>query len=346
MKAIRKERPETGFTIAETNKPIYTDHEVLIKISYASICGTDLHITQWDEWSASRIKPPMTFGHEFCGIVEAVGSQVTHVRPGDYVAAEMHIPCNTCYQCMVGKRHICQNVKIAGIDLDGCYAEYISLPKDQLVKIPASIPPEHGACLDSLGNAIHAVSKGDVSGKSVLITGCGPVGLFSVAVANALGATQVYASDISEYRLDLARKAGATQVLNPQADNVNDILLDKTHGRGVDVVLEMSGNPAAIRNAFEALALGGTMILFGIPKSTVELDITNGIIFKEARVLGVNGREMFETWILMLDLLESGRLKIDDLITHRLPMDRFGEAIDLVASGQCGKIILEPWKGD
>lgn len=342
MKAVQKPAPQSGFVIATMDRPNYGPDDILIKIRLASICGTDLHITHWDEWSASRIKPPLVYGHEFCGHVEAVGDRVTHVKPGDYVSAEMHIPCDTCTQCMIGKRHICENVKIAGIDMDGCYAGYIVLPKNQVIHLPATIPPEHGACLDSLGNAVHAVSKGEVSGKSVLITGCGPVGLFSVAVAKALGATRIYASDISDYRLNLAQKAGCTQTLKADQVNIPEFILKETQGRGVDVVLEMSGNPTALKNGFQALGRGGTMVLLGIPKSTVELDITNDIIFKEAKVLGVNGREIFKTWFLMLDLLESGKLKIDDIITHRFSLDQFGEAIELVGSGQSGKVLLEP----
>lgn len=342
MKAIQKPTAEAGFVLADLERPTYGTDDVLIKVRLASICGTDLHITQWDQWSASRIQPPLVYGHEFCGFVEAVGDRVTHVKPGDYVSAEMHIPCEVCYQCMVGNRHICEHVKIAGIDLDGCYAGYIVLPKNQVIQLPLTLPPEYGACLDSLGNAVHAVSKGNVSGKSVLITGCGPIGLFSIAVANALGATRVYASDVSEYRLDLARKAGCTLAFKADEVDVRQRILEETQGRGVDVVLEMSGSPLALNSAFEALGRGGTMVLLGIPKSTVELDITNHIIFKEAKVIGVNGREIFKTWFLMLELLESGRLKIDDIITHRFRLDQFGEAIALVGSGKTGKVLLEP----
>jgi threonine 3-dehydrogenase len=342
MKAIQKPAAQSGFILADLDRPDYGPEDVLIKISLASICGTDLHITNWDEWSASRIVPPLVYGHEFCGIVEAVGDRVTHIQVGDYVSAEMHIPCETCYQCQVGKRHICENVKIAGIDLNGCYAGYIVLPRNQVIKLPDTIPKEYGACLDSLGNAVHAVSKGNVSGKSVLITGCGPVGLFSVAVSKALGATRIYASDISEYRLDIARKSGCTQAFKADEVDIAKAVHEQTENRGVDVVLEMSGNPHALKSGFQALARGGTMVLLGIPKSTVELDITNDIIFKEAKVLGVNGREIFGTWYLMLELLASGKLKIDDIITHRFRLDEFGEAIALVASGQSGKVLLEP----
>ncbi|MBY0402370.1 MAG: L-threonine 3-dehydrogenase [Cyanobacteria bacterium] len=342
MKAIRKSSPSAGFELVDVNRPEIGPDEVLIKVSLASICGTDLHITNWDEWSASRIKPPLIYGHEFCGIVEAVGETVENVAPGDFVSAEMHLPCGVCYQCMTGKFHICENVKIAGIDLDGCYAEYLKLPKRQIFKLPKSMSPAYGACLDSLGNAVHAVSKGNVSGKSVLVVGCGPIGLFSIRVAMALGATRVYASDISPYRLEMAEKAGATQVFAAHQTKVSDEIKKLTQGHGVDVVLEMSGSDIAINDGFKALKLGGTMVMLGIPKGKVTLDITQDVIFKEATIVGVNGREMFQTWFLMLELLESGKLDIDFIITHRFPLAEFGKAIELVALGNSGKILLEP----
>jgi threonine 3-dehydrogenase len=342
MMAIRKPTAEAGFEYVSVEKPEIGPDEVLIKVSLASICGTDLHITNWDAWSASRIKPPLVYGHEFCGIVEAIGQNVENVRPGDYVSAEMHLPCGICYQCMTGNYHICEDVKIAGIDLDGCYAEFVKLPKGQLIKLPPSLPPAYGACLDSLGNAVHAVSRGEVSGKTVLIIGCGPIGLFAIRTAFALGATRVYASDISPYRLEMAKTAGATQVFAADQVRVSQEIKALTHGHGVDVVLEMSGSAPALNDGFQALKLGGTVVLLGIPKGKVELDITRDIIFKAARVLGVNGREMFSTWFLMLELLESGKLDIDFIITHRFPLAEFGQAIELVARGDSGKIVLEP----
>lgn len=342
MKAIKKPSAAPGFELADVPVPEIGADDVLIKVKLASICGTDVHITQWDEWSASRIKPPLVYGHEFCGVIESVGGHVTHLKPGDYVSAEMHLTCGVCYQCMTGRGHICQDVKIAGIDRDGSYAEYIALPKTHIVPLPDSISPETGACLDSLGNAVHSVSRGDVSGKSVLVTGCGPIGLFSIAVAHALGATQVFASDISEFRLELAQKMGATRAFNPTKDDVPNEIREMTQGRGVDVVLEMAGNERALKTGFDSLTTGGTVILLGIPKAPVTVDISKDIIFKEAKVQGVNGRQIFQTWFLMLDLLTSGRLKLDPLFTHHLPLSSFGEGIELVASGQTGKVFLTP----
>jgi threonine 3-dehydrogenase len=342
MKAIRKSTAAEGFEYVEVEKPVPGPKEILIKVTLASVCGTDFHITNWDEWSANRIKPPLVYGHEFCGVVESVGEKVNGFQAGDYVSAEMHLPCGHCLQCQQGHKHICENVKIFGIDLPGCFAEYIKIPAKQVVKLPPSIKPEYGALLDSLGNSVHAVSKADVSGKTVHVVGCGPLGLFAIVLAKALGALQVYASDVSPFRLDLARKAGADAVLAADKVKVSDELKAITHGHGVDVVLEMSGSPMAINDALRGLKLGGTAVLMGIPKGTVELDISADIIFKEAKVIGVNGREIFQTWLLMLDLMAAGKLDLDFIITHQLPLSEFGQAMDLIRQGVSGKILLKP----
>ncbi len=342
MMAIQKPGPQEGFEYISVPKPEPGPQEVLIKVSLASVCGTDFHITNWDEWSASRIKPPLVYGHEFCGVIESVGQEVTHLQPGDFVSAEMHLPCGQCYQCMVGNLHICEHCQIFGIDQPGCFAEYVKLPAKQIIKLPESLTPEHGACLDSLGNAVHAVSKADVAGKTVHVVGCGPVGLFGIAVAKAMGATRVYASDIAPYRLDLARKAGATEVLAADQVKVSEAILARTAGHGVDVVLEMSGSSVAMNDAFKSLKQGGTYVMMGIPKGNVELSVSQDIIFKEAKVIGVNGREIFRTWFLMLELLESGRLEIEFIFTHHLPLSEFGQAMELIRQGKSGKILLKP----
>lgn len=343
MNAIRKPSASEGFEYVEVSKPSPGPGEVLVKVLKASVCGTDYHITTWDDWSASRIKPPLVYGHEFCGEIAEVGEGVPDsLRPGDYVSAEMHLPCGTCYQCMRGNLHICENCKIFGIDLPGCFAEYIVLPFKQLIKLPAGIPPEYGACLDSLGNSVHAVSKANVSGKTVHVVGCGPLGLFAIVTALAMGATRVYASDIAPYRLDLARKAGATEVFAADLVKVSEEILSRTDGHGVDVVLDMSGSAPAINDAFRSLTLGGTFVMMGIPKGPIELNVNDHIIFKEATVVGVNGREIFDTWFLMLELLASGKLDLGFIITHHMPMSDFGEAMALIRKGESGKILLTP----
>lgn len=342
MTAIQKAAPEAGFAVARVEKPAPGPKEVLIKVSLASVCGTDFHITSWDEWSAGRIKPPLVYGHEFCGVIEAVGDKVEALAPGDYVSAEMHLPCGRCLQCMKGNKHICEEVKIFGIDLPGCFAEYIVIPAKQVIKLPPGIKPEYGALLDSLGNSVHAVSKADVSGKTVHVVGCGPLGLFAIAVARAMGALKVFASDVSPFRLDLARQAGADAVYAADQVKVSQAIHEATHGHGVDVVLEMSGAGPAINDAFKGLKLGGTVVLMGIPKGPVSMDLSQDVIFKEAKVIGINGREIFGTWFLMVDLLEAGKLDLDFIITHRLPLTEFGQAMDLIREGVSGKILLDP----
>ncbi|MEB3286575.1 MAG: L-threonine 3-dehydrogenase [Vampirovibrionales bacterium] len=346
MKAISKPEAKAGFELIETPKPTPEKDEVLIKVSHASVCGTDFHITNWDAWSAARIKPPLIYGHEFCGVIESVGKGVKNLKPGDYVSAEMHWFCGKCPQCTLGHFHICEKGKIYGVDANGCFADYVVLPAQQIVKLPSEIPPEYGACLDSLGNAVHAVSKTDVKDQIVYVSGCGPIGLFAIAVSKAMGAKAVYASDISDYRLKLAKKAGADHVLKADQLSVSQGLLAKTEQHGVDVVLEMSGNPNAIHEAFSALKQAGVMVLMGIPKGPIDLDINRHIIFKESKVIGVNGREIFGTWEMMIDLLSGQKgyqkLDLDFIITHRLKLEQFGEAMDLIAQGKSGKIILEP----
>lgn len=342
MKAIVKSRPESGFDYTEVPKPIPGPKDVLIRVSLASVCGTDFHITEWDAWSASRIPTPMVYGHEFCGVVAEVGDKVDGFAPGDYVSAEMHLACGRCHQCQQGNRHICEQVKIFGVDLPGCFAEYVAIPAKQVVKLPENIKPEYGALLDSLGNSVHAVSRADVAGKTVHVAGCGPLGLFAIVLAKAMGALHVYASDVAPFRLDLARQAGADHVFAADQMRVSDALNQLTDGRGVDVVLEMSGNPHAINDAFKSLKLGGRVVMMGIPKGNVELDLSRDIIFKEATVIGINGREMFQTWFLMLDLLAAGKLDLDFIITHQLALADFGTAMDLIRQGVSGKILLKP----
>ncbi len=344
MKAILKPAAAEGFEYTDVPRPAVRPKDVLIKVSLASVCGTDFHITNWDEWSAGRIKPPLVYGHEFCGVVEAVGDKVEGFVPGDYVSAEMHLACGHCLQCLNGNKHICENVKIFGVDLPGCFAEYVAIPAKQVVKLPPGIKPEYGALLDSLGNSVHAVSRAEVSGKTVHVVGCGPLGLFAVAISKAMGALKVLASDVSPFRLDLARQAGADAVFSPADGPVSEAVKSHTRGHGVDVVLEMSGAAPAINDAFRGLKLGGTVVLMGIPKGPVSIDLSTDVIFKEAKVIGINGREIFGTWFLMVDLLETGKLDLDFIITHRLGLSEFGQAMDLIRQGVSGKILLDPSK--
>ncbi len=289
--------------------------DVLVRVRAASVCGTDLHIYRWDRWSAHRIHPPLIFGHEFCGIVEKVGAEVSTVREGDFVSAEMHLSCGRCFQCRTGQSHICQNVRIIGIDADGCFAEFVKIPESNIWKIDPAIPVDYAAVLDPLGNAVHTVLAGEVAGLSLAITGCGPIGLFAIAVARACGAFPIFASEPHPYRLKLAEKMGASVAIDPSKTDAVAAVLNETRGVGADVVLEMSGNPQAVRQAFQMLRRGGRISLLGIPSKPLELDLAGDVIFKGASVQGINGRRVFETWYKMQALLKSGALDLSPLIT-------------------------------
>ena len=342
MQAIVKAEPKPGAQLQQVPVPEIGLREVLVRVRAASICGTDLHIYRWDRWSSRRIHPPLVFGHEFCGEVETVGEEVTSVRAGDFVSAEMHVACGLCHQCRTGQSHICQHVRIIGIDADGCFAEFVKIPESNIWKIDPAIPVEYAAILDPLGNAVHTVLAGEIAGLSVAITGCGPIGLFAIAIARASGAHPIFATEIHPFRQRLAEKMGATQVLDPRKVDPVAELLNQTGGEGADVVLEMSGHPKAIRQAFQMLRRGGRISLLGIPSKPLELDLANDIIFKGAVVQGINGRRVFETWYKMQTLLKSGALDLSALITDRLPMAKFEEGMERLLSGNASKVLLYP----
>lgn len=342
MKALRKTRPGRGAELQSVSVPTIGPNEVLVRVRAASICGTDLHIYAWDPWSASRIKPPLTFGHEFCGTVERVGEEVTAVAPGDFVSAEMHINCGHCHQCRVGQPHVCQNLKIIGIDRDGCFAEFVSIPARNIWKIDPAIPEHYAAILDPLGNAVHTVLAGEIAGQTVAITGCGPIGLMAIAVAKACGSSAVFATEVNAHRRALALAMGADEALNPAEADVVARVRAATGGTGVDVLLEMSGHPTAIRQGFQMLRAGGRASLLGLPSQPVTFDLVADIIFKGATVQGIFGRRMFETWVQMTALLKAGRLKLEPLFSERLALDRFADAFSLLQGGQAGKILFYP----
>jgi len=317
--------------------------DVLVRVKAASICGTDLHIYGWDRWSQGRIKPPLTLGHEFCGTVERMGDEVTAVKPGDFVSAEMHVNCGHCRQCRLGQAHICQNLRIIGIDQDGAFADFVRIPASNVIKLDPDIPEHYGAILDPLGNAVHTAFSGAISGCNLAVTGCGPIGLFAIGVAKAAGAARVLASDISPYRLELARKMKADLVLDASRGDFVERAMEATGGVGLDGVLEMSGNPAAVRDGLAALRSGGRLSLLGLPKEPFELDWNRLVIFKGVTVHGIIGRRMYETWYQMHNLLSSGRLDIRPAITHVMPMEKIDEAIALLGAGKAGKVVLVPW---
>ncbi len=340
MRALIKTKPAPGLDLCEVPRPEAGPGQVVVRVKATSLCGTDHHIYRWDEWAQSRIHPPRIIGHELCGEVVEAGPGVAAVAVGDYVAAESHNTCGLCFQCRTGNAHVCKNYRILGIDEDGSYAEYVRLPERVLWKTARDIPPELACVQEPLGNAVHAALVEDITGQSVLITGCGPTGLFAVAVARTAGAGTIIASDISDYRLGLAKQLGADHTLNPNRDDM-DVIGRVTGGEGVDAALEMSGSPSAIHVCFRYVKNGGRVTLFGIPEGQVSFDMTNEIIFKGIRVYGITGRRLFQTWYRLAGLFKAG-LNIKPVVTHTLPLERFAEGFELVGKGQCGKVVLIP----
>jgi threonine 3-dehydrogenase len=342
MKALRKTQAGRGLQIENVAVPSVGPTDVLVRVKATSICGTDLHIYGWDRWSQGRIRPPVTLGHEFCGVIERVGEEVSAVHAGDFVSAEMHLNCGHCHQCRLGQAHICQNLRIIGIDLDGAFAGFVKIPATNIWKLDPAIPEHYGAILDPLGNAVHTVLAGAISGQTVLVTGCGPIGLMSIAVAKACGSSTVFATETNEHRRKLAKEMGANFVLNPQTEDPLKKILEATGGTGVDVLLEMSGHPAAIQQGFKALRAGGRASLLGIPTENVPLDLVQDVIFKGATVQGIYGRRMYETWVEMTALLKAGRVNLGPLFGERIALENFESAFAKLQSGLAGKILMYP----
>jgi threonine 3-dehydrogenase len=344
MKALVKTAPQPGLTLQDVRQPQPGSSEVLVRVTATSLCGTDAHIYRWDDWARQRIHPPRIIGHEMCGEVVELGDQVTAVAVGDYVAAESHVTCGRCFQCRTGQAHVCKNYRILGIDLDGSYAEYVCLPERVLWKTSPAIPPELACVQEPLGNAVDAALAEDLTGHTVLITGCGPTGLFATAVARISGASTIIATDVSDYRLGIAKTLGADHTINATTDTTESMtaaILEVTDGEGVDTALEMSGNPAALHQSFRSVKNGGRVTLFGIPTGSVCFDLPNEIIFKGIRVYGVTGRRLFGTWYRLAGLFKAG-LDIRPVVTHTFSMTDFAQGFDLVQSGQCGKVVLYP----
>ncbi len=313
--------------------------EVRIKVRKVGICGTDRHIWEWDEWAAGRIPPGIITGHEFVGEVDKVGSAVTKFSVGRRVSAEGHMTKGLDYNSRTGNAHIATDTMIFGIDCDGCFAEYIVVPEDNVWPVHPDIQDKHAAIFDPLGNAVHTVMEAGVSAKTVLISGVGIIGLMAVTVAKAAGAAKIYCTDVNPERLALAKKLGAFEAFDARDDSWIKRVREETH-QGVDVLLEMSGAPAAMDQGFRALRNGGRAALLGLPARTVDFDFNAHIIFKGCTVLGINGRRMWETWYQMEKLLLSGRLELDDIITHEFPMSDYQEAFRTMISGDGIKVLM------
>ena len=342
MLAVVKPEAKPGVELRDVAIPSFGSSDVLVRVKVASVCGTDLHIYNWDAWAQRRIRPPLIPGHEFCGEVAEVGREVTAVKPGDFVSAEMHVACGKCFQCRIGEAHICQNVRIIGVDSDGAFAEYVRIPESNIWKIDPAIPAEYASVLDPLGNAVHTVLAGPIAGRTVAVTGCGPIGLFAIAVARAVGATQVFAVEVNQHRRKLAEKMRADLVLNPATDDVKARIFDATDGVGADVVLEMSGHPDGIRTAFDVVRRGGRLSLLGLTSKPISLNFSEDIIFKGITIQGINGRRMYETWYQMTALLKSGKLDLHPVITDRLSMRDFDKGMERLQTGEASKILLYP----
>lgn len=341
MRALHKHHAGAELKLDSARKvPAPGPRDVLIKVKKAGICGTDRHIWEWDAWAASRIPVGITIGHEFVGHIVALGSAVTRYQVGQRVSAEGHISPGTGFNARTGAAHIADGMVILGVDRDGCFAEYVCIPEENVWPVHESIPDHIAAVLDPLGNAVHTVMEAGVSAQNVLITGVGIIGLMAVTVAKAAGAARIFVTDVDPKRLALARQLGAVEAYDARDSKWIEHLRKQTHN-GPDVLLEMAGAPAAIDAGFQALRPGGTAALLGIPSKPFAFDLTNHVIFKGARVLGINGRKMFQTWYQMEALLLSGRLQLDPIITHQIPMENFAEGFRLMQSGEGIKVVMD-----
>ena len=341
MRALIKHHAGTELQFV-SNRPVPTPgpRDVLIRVKKVGICGTDRHIWEWDAWAAGRIPVGIVTGHEFVGTIEQVGSAVTYYKPGQRVSAEGHITAWKDYNSRTGNAHIASDTKIIGIDRDGCFAEYVCVPEENVWPVHASIPDKIAAVLDPLGNAVHTVMAANVSAKSVLVTGTGIIGLMSITVAKAAGASRIFATDLDPKRRALAKKLGATEAFDPRDDQWIADIRKHCRGEGVDVLLEMSGASTALTQGFEALRNGGTAALLGLFGKPVTFDINKLVIFKGCTVLGINGRKMFETWYQMEELLLSGRLELEDIVTHEFPLEQFKKAHETMISGEGIKVVM------
>ncbi|MBL6945049.1 MAG: L-threonine 3-dehydrogenase [Rhodospirillales bacterium] len=339
MKALIKAKSEPGIWLEDAPAPEIGHNDVLVRIRKTAICGTDVHIYNWDKWSQATIPVPMTVGHEFIGEIAELGSEVQGLKKGDRVSGEGHITCGHCRNCRAGRRHLCRNTIGVGVNRTGCFAEYLSIPAVNVFVLPPDIPDDIGAILDPLGNAAHTALSFDMVGEDVLITGAGPIGILAACIARHVGARYVVVSDVNDYRLNLARKMGASRVVNVARDKIETVMEDLGMTEGFDVGLEMSGNPAAVGDLLRTMNYGGRVAVLGIVPDAVPIN-WNDMIFKGLTLKGIYGREMFETWYKMTTMLQSG-LNVAPIITHRFHVDDFADGFAAMRSGNAGKVILD-----
>jgi len=339
MKALVKAKAEQGIWLQDVPKPKIGPNDLLIKIKKTAICGTDIHIYNWDEWAQKTIPVPMTVGHEFVGVVAEIGDEVQGFKIGQRVSGEGHITCGHCRNCRAGRRHLCRNTVGVGVNRPGCFAEYLAIPAMNAYPLPDAITDDIAAFLDPFGNATHTALSFDLVGEDVLITGAGPIGCMAVAIAKHVGARYVVITDVNDYRLELANKMGATRTVNVQKQKLEDVMQALNMQEGFDVGMEMSGNPQAFRQMLANMAHGAKLALLGLPPAEVAID-WNHVIFKGLIMKGIYGREMFETWYKMAAMLQSG-LDLTPVLTHHFPIGDFQKGFDVMRSGQSGKVVLD-----
>jgi len=340
-KALVKSKPEPGLWLEEVPQPAIGINDVLIRVDRTGICGTDAHIYKWDDWAQKTIPVPMAIGHEFVGEILEVGSNVADFRAGDVVSGEGHVVCGRCRNCLAGRRHLCADAKGIGINRPGAFAEYIALPMSNVWHHHPAVDRDVAAIFDPFGNAVHTALSFPLLGEDVLITGAGPIGIMAVAVVKHSGARFIVITDVNEYRLDLAKKMGATTALNVRNANIRQAQRQLGMKEGFDVGLEMSGNPAAFRDMIDNMCHGGKIAMLGIPSQEIAIDWKT-VVFNMLTIKGIYGREMYETWYKMTVMLQSG-LDIRPVITHRFHYTEYEKAFEAVTSGNSGKVILH-WK--
>jgi threonine 3-dehydrogenase len=339
MKALVKKEASPGIWLDDVPEPKVGPNDVLIEIDRTAICGTDMHIYKWDAWAQKTIPVPMAVGHEYCGRIVDLGSEVRGLKTGDRVSGEGHITCGYCRNCRAGRRHLCRNTVGVGVNRPGAFAEYLAIPAVNAFHLPDLIRDDIASILDPFGNATHTALAFNMVGEDVLITGAGPIGIMAVAIARFVGARNVVITDVNDYRLELARKLGATRAVNVSRDSLDKVMKELNMQEGFDVGLEMSGSPAALREMLRTMNNGGSVAILGIPPEDAAID-WNQVIFKGLTIKGIYGREMFETWYKMSALLQSG-LNIDPIITHHFPIQEYLEGFETMGSGKSGKVILD-----
>ena len=342
MKAIIKPTAAPGLTLVDKPQPVPGPGDVLIEVKTTTVCGSDLHIESWDEWAASHVKPPMTIGHEMCGTVRELGPGATGVKPGDFVSVETHFVCGRCKPCRTGNAHVCKDLKILGVDVDGSFAQFVTVPASSCWINDPGLKPEWASLQEPFGNAVDTVFAEEITGKTVLLTGCGPIGLMGVAIAKAGGAQWVAAMDTNPARLTLAKQMGADFVYNPKDTDVHAALLEKTRGEGVEVLLEFSGAAAALHTGLESLMTAGRVSMLGLYGKDVSLNFNRDLIMRAVRIYGITGRHIFATWYKTRALLESGRINLDPLVSLRRPLTEYEPAFAAFRAGEAIKVALFP----